>query len=216
MVRFIPPFPAARPHLYGGRHWAGLRVGLLGGSFNPAHDGHRTISTLALKHLGLHQVWWLVSPQNPLKPSGDMAPLAERLAGARRAAAHPRILPTDIEQHLGTRYTADTLISLADRFPETRFVWLMGADNLLQIPRWQHWHAIFETTPVAVFARHPYSLRAVGGLAAHRYRRRRIDRQGARLLADRPAPAWVMFMHPRHPESATRIRTRRARQKTEE
>lgn len=140
----------AAPHPLGYGLWAGLRVGLLGGSFNPAHDGHRYISRLALKLLGLDEVWWLVSPQNPLKPAAGMASLGDRLARAQAVADHPRIRVTDLERLLGTRYTADTLAALHRCFPRTRFVWLMGADNLLQVPRWQRWTEIFETTPVAL------------------------------------------------------------------
>ena len=117
--------PVAAP---AGSALAGMRVGLLGGSFNPAHEGHRHISLLALKYLQLDELWWLVSPQNPLKPTKDMAPFAERLASARIMARHPRIRVTDMEAQLHTRYTADTLHSLRLRFPHTRFVWIMGAD----------------------------------------------------------------------------------------
>ncbi|MBO0712928.1 MAG: nicotinate-nicotinamide nucleotide adenylyltransferase, partial [Acetobacteraceae bacterium] len=117
------------------------RIGLLGGSFNPAHGGHLHVSLLALRHLALDEIWWLVSPQNPLKPADGMAPFANRLEQARRVAAeHPRIRVTDLENRLGaSRYTADTLQALRRRFPRLRFVWLMGGDNLVQIPRWQRW-----------------------------------------------------------------------------
>ncbi|MBM3560472.1 MAG: nicotinate-nicotinamide nucleotide adenylyltransferase, partial [Alphaproteobacteria bacterium] len=134
----------------------GLRVGLLGGSFNPAHDGHRYVSTEALRRLGLDEVWWLVSPQNPLKPAAGMAPLAERLAGARAVARHPRIRITALEARLGTTWTIDTIVALGRRFPGTRFVWLMGADNLVQIPRWRDWSSIFNRIAIAVIARAPY------------------------------------------------------------
>lgn len=196
-------------HLRSGRAWAGRRVGLLGGSFNPAHEGHRHVSLLAMKRLGLDHVWWLVSPQNPLKPRRGMASLAERLVGARRVAKHPRIHPTAIEAELGTSFTAMTLDGLHRRFPRTRFVWLMGADNLTQIPKWQNWTLIFETTPVAVFNRHPYSLRALNGKAAQRYRRNRIGQRRARQLPDMEPPAWVFFQNPLNPVSATEIRRRR-------
>ncbi|BBK39142.1 putative nicotinate-nucleotide adenylyltransferase [Allostella sp. ATCC 35155] len=182
------------------------RIGLLGGSFNPAHDGHRHLSLWALKRLGLDRVWWLVSPQNPLKPAAGMAPLAERLATARRVARHPAIRPTDIERSLGTRYTADTVAALRRRFPRARFVWLMGADNLRQIPHWKRWRTIFEGLPVAVFDRPTYALGALSGLAARRYARRRLPASAARSLADRPAPAWTLVRMPLHPASATRIR----------
>jgi nicotinate-nucleotide adenylyltransferase len=182
------------------------RIGLLGGSFNPAHDGHRHLSLWALKRLGLHQVWWLVSPQNPLKAEAGMAALDRRLEGARDAARHPGIRPTDIERRLGTRYTADTVAALRRRFPRTRFVWLMGADNLRQIRRWKRWRAIFEGLPVAVFDRPTYALGALSGMAARRYARRRLPASAARSLADRPAPAWIFVTMPLNPASATRIR----------
>ena len=129
------------------------RVGLLGGSFNPAHDGHLHISREALKALKLHQVWWLVSPQNPLKPAKGMAPLTKRLDTARAIARDPRILVTDLECRLGVNRTALTLKQLARRYPNISFVWLMGADNLAQTPRWWRWTRIFHTTRVAIFDR---------------------------------------------------------------
>lgn len=188
---------------------SGGRIGLLGGSFNPAHEGHLHISLLALRRLRLDQVWWLVSPQNPLKPEKGMASLDARLESARRLARHPRLHVTDIEARLGTRYTADTLRALKRRFPRARFVWLMGADNLLQIPNWERWTAVFETVPVAIFARPSYSVRALAGKAAQRYRRWRVPAQRAGGLAWRTPPAWV-FLHCRlHPASATKIRARR-------
>ena len=138
----------------------GLTIGLFGGSFNPAHSGHLDLSLAALRHLGLDYVWWLVSPQNPLKPVNGMAPFAERFAGARAIARHPRLIVTDIETSLGTVYTAQTLRRLAARFPRLRFVWLMGADNLATIHRWRDWQDIFERVGVAVFDRPSYSLGA--------------------------------------------------------
>lgn len=182
------------------------RIGLLGGSFNPAHAGHRHLSLWALKLLRLDEVWWLVSPQNPLKPAEGMAPLAERLEEARRTAAHPRLRALALEAELGTRYTADTLEALRRRHPRTRFVWLIGADNLLQMPQWRRWTSIFHAVPVAVFARAPYSLRALSGTAARRFARFRVRGPRARGLADRLPPAWAFFSMPLHFESATRIR----------
>ena len=197
-----PPLP--RP--LSGASWAVRKVGLLGGSFNPAHDGHRHISLFALRALRLHQVWWLVSPQNPLKAPHDMAAFAARLAGARRAGGHPRLLVSDLEMQFGTRYTADTLHQLRRRYPRTRFVWLMGADNLLQLPRWRHWHRIFESMPVAAFNRPPYSLKAPTGHAARRFARCRVGASQAGRLADRAPPAWIFLRNPLHPASATAIR----------
>lgn len=185
-----------------------IRVGLLGGSFNPAHEGHRHIAMTALKRLGLDEVWLLVSPQNPLKTRVGMAPLAERFASAQGIAAlHPRLRATAMESALGTRYTADTLQALKARFPNVRFVWLMGADNLVQISRWENWTRIFDSVPVAVLARSPYSLRALAAKAARRMAPFRVGRSVG--LADRIPPAWI-FLHTRlHPASATAIRARR-------
>ncbi len=187
------------------------RVGLLGGSFNPAHEGHRHVSLIALRRLALDEVWWLVSPQNPLKPTRGMAPLARRLAGARAAAAHPRIRVSAIEADLGTRYTADTLERLGRRFPNASFVWLMGADNLVQIPRWERWTSIFRTTTIAILDRNSYSFRALAGKAARRFADRRVPERQASVLADMRPPAWI-FLHTRlHPASATVIRDRAER-----
>lgn len=191
------------------------RIGLLGGSFNPAHEGHRHISLLALKRLGLDEIWWLVSPQNPLKPANGMAPFAERLSGARSLAHHPRIRVTDLEARLGTRYTIDTLTALRRRWPEARFLWLMGADNMIQIPRWARWDTLFETVPVAVLARPTYSLRAMNGKAAERYRHHRVPAERARVLAGTRPPAWTYLPIPLHPASATEIRRRQAGDSTE-
>ena len=202
----------ALPHPRSGAAWAGRRIGLLGGSFNPAHDGHRHISLFALRVLRLDQVWWLVSPQNPLKPAAGMAALATRLAGARTVARHPRIVVSDLEARLGTRYTVDTLGQLAGRYARTRFVWLIGADNLSQMPRWRHWRRLFERMPVAAFNRPPYSLQALTGPAARRYARRRVGAAQAGRLADLPPPAWVFLNSPEHPASATAIRQRQRRQ----
>jgi len=192
--------------------WAGRRIGLLGGSFNPAHHGHLMISWQAIHHLGLDEVWWLVSPQNPLKEAACMAPLADRLAGARRIADSPRIRVTGIETRLGTRFTADTLNALTRRFPAARFVWLMGADNMVQVARWARWTEIFERVPVAIFGRPTYSLRAMSSQAANRFARRRVPDWNARELADIEPPAWT-FIHYRHdPISATEIRAGQGRQ----
>lgn len=184
---------------------------MLGGSFNPAHRGHLHISQLALKHLDLDEIWWLVSPQNPLKPVTGMAPLAERVAQAAAVAQHSHIRVTDIEVTLGTHYTADTLTALRKRFPAAHFVWLMGADNLRQIARWESWTEIFRLTPIAVFARPAYSLSALGSLAARRFARHRMFPGSARRLAAAPTPAWVFFATRLDPLSATAIRVRRRR-----
>lgn len=187
------------------------RIGLLGGSFNPAHDGHRDISLAALAYLDLDEIWWMVSPQNPLKPEKGMASFEERMASARAVADHPRIRVTDIEQRLGTRYTADTLRKLVTRFPSHRFVWLMGADNLAQIASWRDWTRIFHLTPIAVFDRPTYTSKALTSLAARRFRRSRRREAALKTLAATPAPAWVFVHHRLNPISATQIRAERAR-----
>ncbi|MEZ5833861.1 MAG: nicotinate-nucleotide adenylyltransferase [Dongiaceae bacterium] len=187
------------------------RIGLLGGSFNPAHEGHRDISLAALAFLDLDEVWWLVSPQNPLKPERGMASFADRMASAKSMADHPRILVTDIERKFGTRYTADTLRKLVTRFPSYRFVWLMGADNLAQIASWRDWTRIFHLTPIAVFDRPTYTIKALTSLAARRFRRSRRREAALKTLATTPAPAWVFVHHRLNPISATAIRAERAR-----
>lgn len=198
-------FPAA-PGIEGLGRKSGGRIGLLGGSFNPAHEGHVHISCEALRRLRLDAVWWLVSPQNPLKPAAGMAPLAERLASAAAVARHPRIHPTDIERHLGTRYTVDTLKALKRRFPGVHFVWLMGADNMIQLPRWARWQEIAETAPIAVFGRPAYSMRAMLGKVAQRYSHARIDAADAGRLAGCEPPAWAFFPIKLHPASSTVLR----------
>lgn len=185
-------------------------MGILGGSFNPAHDGHRHISLLALKLLQLDEVWWMVSPQNPLKPVEGMAPFEERLASAEALARHPNIRVTDIEQRLGTSYTADTLAHLMRCFPKTEFVWLMGADNLAQMSKWQRWTRIFNQVPIAVFDRAPYSFDALAGKAARAFFRFKKKRSDACNLAEMSPPAWMFFHTRLHPGSATNIRARRA------
>lgn len=183
-----------------------MTIGILGGSFNPAHRGHRHISLEAMRRLGLDAVWWMVSPQNPLKSSDGMAPFAQRLASASREAGHPRIVPTDIEVRLNSRYTAETLALLQARFPRTRFVWMMGADNLQQIHRWQDWHSIFERWPVAVFDRPGYLLRSMAAPAAKRFRRQQISSRTAMKAIKGKTPVWF-FGHIRlDSASATVIR----------
>ncbi len=197
--------PATQPHESGVQRRA---VGLLGGSFNPAHDGHLYVSNEALKRLALDEVWWLVSPQNPLKPRAGMAPFEERLAGARHAARHPRIKVSDLEARLGTTYTAETLGRLTKR-PGHRFLWLIGADNLLQLANWQHWERIFALAPIAVFDRTPYSRSSLTSKAGKRFAEARLDERDAHLLKDKATPAWAYIHLPPHPASSTAIRAGR-------
>lgn len=150
----------------------------------------------------------MVSPQNPLKPERGMAPFAARLESATKMSHNRHIRVTGIEQRLGTRYTADSLKALKRRFPRTRFVWLMGADNLIQIPHWEEWDQIFRTAPIAVFNRPTYSLRALAGQAAQRFRRARVSERAARNLARMTPPAWAFLNTKPHPASATLIRAK--------
>jgi nicotinate-nucleotide adenylyltransferase len=184
----------------------GRRIGLLGGSFNPAHEGHRHISLWALRALGLDEVWWLVSPQNPLKSRAGMAGLTRRVALARAMARDRRIRVGALEAYLGTLYTVDTLAALRRRLPRARFVWLMGADNLAQIHRWQGWSRIFHSVPIAVLDRPTYSLGAATGHAARRFARHRRGPRAVRRLAQATPPAWVLLRGRRHPASASAIR----------
>jgi nicotinate-nucleotide adenylyltransferase len=194
-----PPFEPAR---FGDRRH--LRIGLLGGSFNPAHEGHRHVARMALRALRLDQVWLMVSPGNPLKPAKGMAPFAERLASARRMAQPPRILATGIEAALGERYSARTLRKLAQRFPRARFVWIIGADNLWQLPRWRLWRALVAQTPLAVLPRPGWTRRALVGTAAQRMRR---FRHRPRRLPEH-GPGWTLVPAREHSASATAIRAR--------
>jgi nicotinate-nucleotide adenylyltransferase len=186
------------------------RVGLLGGSFNPAHAGHRHISLEALKRLDLDEVWWLVAPQNPLKPARGMAPFQKRLEAAAKLAADRRIRVLNLEAQLGTHYTADTLDALRRRFPRTRFVWLMGADNLAQIRHWRRWTDIFDRVPIAVFARPTYCLKGLAELAAKRYAHQRVAPEAARRLAELAPPVWAFLPIRLDTSSATDIRSHRA------
>ncbi len=185
------------------------RIGLLGGSFNPAHGGHLAVSLEALKRLGLDRVIWLVSPQNPLKPVAGMAPLAARVAAARRLARHPRLAVSTVEARLGTRHTAALLARLTGRYPAARFVWLMGADNLATIHRWRDWRQIFALAPVAVFDRPGYARTALNGPAAQRFARARLGAGQLASLADHRPPAWGFIRMRLDPTSATAIRAAR-------
>ncbi len=184
------------------------RIGLLGGSFNPAHRGHRHISLWAMKRLGLDAVWWLVSPGNPLKDRADMAPLSARLRSARAVARHPRIRPLALESQLGTRYTIDTLKALKRRFPQHRFIWLMGADNLAQFHRWQQWRNIARTMPIAVLARPHYIGESLTAPSVGWLRRFRKEAARAGHWTEWALPAWVFLPLPLDATAATALRAR--------
>lgn len=182
----------------------GLAVGLLGGSFNPAHGGHRAMSVAALDRLRLDELWWLVSPQNPLKSARGMASMAARLQSARKVARHPRIFATDIEVRLGTRLTIDTVRAVKKRWPQVRFLWLMGSDNLLQFHKWVQWRAIAREVPIVVMARPGYvgadQLAPAMGWLRHRRRRNPAGWRNWKL----PAIGFANFGF--DPRSATAIR----------
>ena len=185
----------------------GQRIGLLGGSFDPPHEGHLHITRWALRAFDLDRVWWVVSPGNPLKRRGP-ADLARRMAACRAIARHPKVVVTDVEARLRTRYTADTLEALAARWPAARFVWLMGADNLASLHRWERWERIMETIPVGVLARPGQQLFAGLAPAARRYADRRLAENAARALPFRRPPAWILLTGRMSDRSSTEIRLR--------
>lgn len=189
--------------------FAGQRVGLLGGSFNPPHAGHLHISRLALKRLGLQRVWWIVSPGNPLKSHQELRPLAERMAAARTLARDPRIVVTAFEADLPTPYTAATLGFLKRRLPATCFVWLMGADSLPAFHRWRQWREIFSSVPIAVLDRPGNHLGGLAARAARAYGAARLPETRAKSLASRRPPCWAVLTGPLSPVSSTALRARR-------
>ncbi|MBW6505848.1 MAG: nicotinate-nucleotide adenylyltransferase [Rhodobacteraceae bacterium] len=191
-------FPIAAP---------GMAIGLLGGSFDPAHEGHAHLTHEALKRFRLDRVWWLVSPGNPLKADGP-APLAARLARARAVMRDPRVQVTDIEAQLGTRYTADTLALLAARYPGVRFVWLMGADNLADLHLWRNWRGIMGQVPVGVLARPGQRLAAQCSRAAREFAFARLAAADAPMLAQLRPPAWCYLDMPMLATSSSDLRAR--------
>lgn len=184
----------------------GPLTGLLGGSFNPAHDGHRRISLFARDKLGLDEVWWLVTPGNPLKPREGLAPLAARVARAQRVARRAPIKVTAIEREFATRYTIETLRELVRRYPKRRFIWLMGADNLAQFHRWRDWRGIARTMPIAVIARPGYDASALAGPAMAWLRRYRRRAEALSVPANWSAPALYLLRFDPDPRSSTAIR----------
>ena len=189
-------FPPARP---------GMRIGLLGGSFDPPHQSHVHLTRTALKSFGLDAVWWLVTPGNPLKTDGP-APMPRRIAAARAVMQHPRVTVTDIEARLGTRMTADTLKRLTEIYPGVRFVWLMGADNLAQFSQWKDWRAIARLMPIAVMARPGYDADAFASPAMAWLRRYRVDAVRLRNGGEWSAPALIYLRFDPDSRSATAIR----------
>lgn len=186
--------------------WAMKRIGLLGGSFNPAHRGHRQISLAAMEALGLDEIWWLVSPGNPLKAVEGMAPYAARLASAREQARGTAIKVSDFEARAGTRYTIDTLAALKRRYPHEAFIWLMGADTVAQFHHWRHWRAIARLVPIAVIPRPGYDgpARAASAMGWLRWFVRPFSQ--AKRWTQWSAPAIFFLRLPPDPTSATRLR----------
>ena len=180
-----------------------MRTGLLGGSFNPAHGGHRRITLFAIDALGLDEAWWMVSPGNPLKARAGMAPLAARMASARKQARRAPICVTAIEQQLGTRFTADTLRHLKRRYPGREFLWLMGSDNLAQFHLWRDWRLIAKSMPIAVIARPGYDAAAMTSPAMAWLRRYRVPAASLRKRGRWSAPALVFLRFDPDPRSAT-------------
>jgi nicotinate-nucleotide adenylyltransferase len=187
----------------------GQKIGLFGGSFNPAHRGHVMVALYAMKRLKLDWVWWLVSPQNPLKDVRETGEYARRLAYTRQMARHPRFVVSDLEKQNNSKYTAETLAALKGAFRRGRFVWIMGADSLSNLHRWHHWEDIAESVSFAVLARPGYSIRALQGRAATRFSQRRVPDGAASAISFRKPPAFVFVTMPLRKESSTAIRKRR-------
>lgn len=183
----------------------GMVIGLLGGSFDPAHEGHAHLTREAIARMGLDKVWWLVTPGNPLK-ARQPAPMALRIARARVVMPDPKVEITDLESRLGTRSTIDTITKLKALYPGVHFVWLMGADNLVQFHKWNRWRDILRAVPVGVFARPGSGVAARSSVAARAFRVHQVDR--GETLRDKPAPAWCFVNMPMNKASSTAIRAR--------
>ena len=213
--------PRSRPgRLAGHRGWVqaktplampGQRIGILGGTFNPPHAGHVQISNIALARLQLDRLWWLVTPGNPLKSNGQLPSLDDRMAACRRLMASPKVEITGFEAELGTPYTAATLEFLTRRYPQTRFVWIMGADNLAWFHRWQRWRDIAANVPIAVIDRPDWRLKALASPAARYMARARMPEAQAALLPLRNAPAWMLLSGQLSPLSSTALRQKNER-----
>jgi nicotinate-nucleotide adenylyltransferase len=191
---------------------SGQHIGLLGGSFNPPHVGHLSISEIARRSLGLDAVWWLVTPGNPLKDHTDLATLATRLAACHALVQHRPIKVTALEAHLTTPFTAATLAFLKVRHPSVRFTWIMGADCLATFHRWQQWRQIFETVPIAVIDRPGWHLKALAGPAARTFAARRLPETQARRLKRSAPPAWTFLTGRLNASSSTALRVAKTSQ----
>ncbi|WP_075291967.1 nicotinate-nucleotide adenylyltransferase [Pararhizobium arenae] len=186
----------------------GMRVGLFGGSFNPPHAGHQLVADIALRRLKLDQLWWMVTPGNPLKSRNQLAPLCERIALCEKIAHDPRIKVTAFEQGFGQSYTARTLEKIRQKNRGVRFVWIMGADNLKSFHLWQDWQTIAKTYPIAVIDRPGATLSYLSSKMAKTFDYARVDEEDAANLASRAAPAWTFIHGPRSPLSSTALRTK--------
>ncbi|MEM1364508.1 MAG: nicotinate-nucleotide adenylyltransferase [Pseudomonadota bacterium] len=187
----------------------GMRVGLFGGSFNPPHGGHLLVAETALMRLGLDQLWWIVTPGNPLKDTSSLAPLADRMAASRGVIDDRRIKVTAFEATYPSRFTADMIATVQTRNPMVNFVWIMGADNLAQFHRWQHWQAIAASVPIAVIDRPGSTLSFLSAPAAQFLRRHRLDESDAQRLARMDPPAWTFLHGPRSSQSSTALRAKK-------
>jgi nicotinate-nucleotide adenylyltransferase len=202
--------PVARRYLSMPHVEPGMTVGLFGGSFNPPHDGHALVAEIAFRRLALDQLWWMVTPGNPLKSRRELAPLSERIALSEALTDNPRIRVTAFEAMLGpSAYTADVLAAVKQRNPGIRFVWIMGADNLKGFHRWQNWKRIAATFPIAVIDRPGATLSYLSSPMARCFTRARVDEADAAALARRRPPAWTFIHGPRSTLSSTALRNRR-------
>ena len=202
--RLVNP-PPAFPH---------MRIGLLGGSFNPPHEGHRHISLAALARLRLDRLWWVVTPGNPLKSATHLPSLAERMSHSAEVASHPAIEITGFEAALPTPYAVDTVHFLQRRFPGTHFVWIMGGDNLAQLHRWRDWAGLFTALPILVLDRPGARLRALASPAARRFAGARLSESAALRLPVLSPPAWIYLTLPLCDASSTAIRGENRPQQT--
>ena len=189
--------------------YAGQRIGLMGGSFNPVHEGHVQVARTALQRLRLDQLWWIVTPGNPLKQRGDLENLAARTAAARRSAPGPRVPVTTFETGLGTSFTVDVVRFLLETRPGVHFVWVMGADNLAAFHRWKSWRLIARAVPIAVVDRPGWRLRALSSPMARSHSSHRLPEARAASLLGSTPPAWTLITTRLSPQSSTAIRARR-------
>jgi nicotinate-nucleotide adenylyltransferase len=186
---------------------SGMTIGLFGGSFNPPHDGHRLVAETALKRLGLDQLWWMVTPGNPLKNASELLPLATRLQLSEAMAPGPRVKVTAFESAYKVRFSADTMALIKGRHRDINFIWVMGADNLKSFHHWQRWRQIAEMLPIAIIDRPGSTLSYVSSKMALTYNYARVDEDDAVSLAKLTAPAWTLIHGPRSWLSSSAIRS---------